>query len=123
MVAFLPNNLPLLVVGIVAALPLPWTATAAPVTDKRAPQVIPGKYIVTLKPGVPLSTVDAHLSWVRRRSVNLSRRESSGVEKVYSIENFNAYAGSFDAATIEEIRNSEDVSFFFDFLSPFLLCF
>lgn len=86
-------------------------ANALPVLDKRAPQVIPGKYIVTLKPGVSLAGVDGHLSWVRsvhRRS--LFRLDTTGVDKVYSIDDFNAYAGSFDAATLAEIRNSEEVA-------------
>lgn len=100
------QHLSVLLVGIV----LPW-ATAFPVIDKRGANVIPNNYIVTLKPGVPLSEVDAHLDWVREiQSRSVSRRDITGVDKVYSIEDFKAYAGSFDPATIEQIRNSAQVN-------------
>lgn len=82
--------------------------------DKRAPQAVPNKYIVTLKPGVSSSSVKTHLHWVdavHKRS--LARRgtsDTTGVDQVYNIKDFNAYAGSFDSETIKEIQASEDVS-------------
>jgi len=95
-----------LVVGII----VPYIA-ALPVIDRRAPQIVPNKYIVTLKPGVSPPDVGAHLKWVRGvHSRSLAKRDTAGVEKVYRIDDFNAYAGSFDTATIEEIRNSAEVS-------------
>ncbi len=75
----------------------------------RAAEVVPGKYIITLKPGVEQS---GHLSWVNgvhaRRS--LSSRDAKGVNKVYRINDFKAYSGSFDEATIAQIRRSEQVA-------------
>ncbi|KAI9896810.1 hypothetical protein N3K66_007832 [Trichothecium roseum] len=87
-----------------AALAAP-TPEAAP-AHKR--EVIPNKYIVTLKEGV--EDFAAHVSWVddvHKRS--LSRRDTGGVEKEFHIENFNAYVGEFDDETIEEIKNHPDV--------------
>ncbi|KAK0611827.1 peptidase S8/S53 domain-containing protein [Immersiella caudata] len=95
-----------LFVGIV----LTWVS-AAPVIDKRAARVLPGKYIVTLKPGVSVDIVGTHLRWVRDiHTRSLSRRDTAGVEKVFNVEDFNAYAGTFDSATLAKIRESEDVA-------------
>ncbi|KAK3376533.1 oryzin precursor [Lasiosphaeria ovina] len=95
-----------LLAGIVAFTPV----LSAPL-DKLSPEIIPGKYIVTLKPGVSLSDIRTHLNWVTDvHSRSLSRRDSKGVENVYSIRDFNAYAGSFDAATISEIQRSDQVA-------------
>ncbi|KAK3995200.1 putative serine protease with a subtilisin domain [Cladorrhinum sp. PSN332] len=86
------------------------TVSALPAT-KRDPEPIPGKYIVTLKPGVPISAVKTHLNWVRGMPARrLTRRDASGIEQIYNIKDFNGYAGSFDEATINQIRNSEDVA-------------
>ncbi|KAK3348866.1 alkaline protease [Lasiosphaeria hispida] len=97
-----------LLAGIVA----PWTL-AHPIVDKRGSQVIPNKYIVTLKPGASINDVKSHLSWakdVHARSLSVGRRDTTGVDKVYSALDFNAYSGSFDAATVDEIRNNEQVA-------------
>ncbi|KAL4742525.1 alkaline protease 1 [Aspergillus similis] len=89
----------------------------APVEPRRAAEKVPGKYIVTFKSGLNVDQIDAHTTWasnVHKR--NLERRglaerdQYSGVEKNYKINKFAAYSGSFDDATIEEIRNSADVA-------------
>ncbi|CBF81670.1 hypothetical protein AN5558.2 [Aspergillus nidulans FGSC A4] len=89
----------------------------APVEPRRAAEKVPGKYIVTFKSGLNVDQIDAHTSWasnVHKR--NLERRglaerdQYSGIEKNYKINKFAAYSGSFDDATIEEIRNSADVA-------------
>lgn len=87
-------------------------ALAAPVEGavRREEAAIPNKYIVTLKPEASDSKISAHLNWVgdvHRRS--LSKRDTAGVEETYNISNWNAYAGEFDDATIEEIKNSPEV--------------
>ncbi|KAM3514027.1 hypothetical protein MY11210_002344 [Beauveria gryllotalpidicola] len=77
-----------------------------------APAPSAGKYIVTLKDGVTASKVESHLQWVNNvHARSLGRRDLNlnGVEKTYGIGSFNGYAGNFDAATIEEIRNSPEV--------------
>ncbi|KAL3443086.1 peptidase S8/S53 domain-containing protein [Aspergillus insuetus] len=90
----------------------------APVEPRRAAEKIPGKYIVTFKPGLGAEQIDTHVTWasnVHKR--NLERRDLSGldlyagIEKNYKINKYAAYYGSFDDATIEEIRKSEDVAY------------
>ncbi|KAK4196104.1 peptidase S8/S53 domain-containing protein, partial [Triangularia verruculosa] len=84
---------------------------ALPVIKRDEPVPIPGKYIVTLKPGVAPSHVKTHLSWVKDvHARSLSRRDESGIEKVYDALDFHGYAGSFDEETISLIRASEDVA-------------
>ncbi|EEU35453.1 uncharacterized protein NECHADRAFT_51284 [Fusarium vanettenii 77-13-4] len=89
-------------------------ALAAPVDGpvRRQETAIPNKYIITLKPEASDSKISAHLDWVgdvHRRS--LSKRDTAGVEETYNISNWNAYAGEFDEATIEEIKSSPEVAF------------
>ncbi|KAJ9132241.1 Subtilisin-like proteinase Mp1 [Pleurostoma richardsiae] len=71
--------------------------------------VIPGKYIITLKPDSPLNT---HLGWVGGvHSRSLSRSIHTGVDKIFAIQDaFKAYSGSFDDDTVAQIRNSKEVS-------------
>ncbi|KAI3392512.1 hypothetical protein diail_5553 [Diaporthe ilicicola] len=87
-----------------STLSLVWTH---PVQHKR--DVIPGKYIVTLKPD---ADVGSHITWVNGIQARRLRRQDaeSGVSKSYSFKSFSGYAGSFDDATIDEIRNSAEVA-------------
>ncbi|KAJ0162039.1 Alkaline protease 1 [Colletotrichum tanaceti] len=84
---------------------------AAPVPGPRddpAPDVA-GKFVVTLKPGISVRDLDSHLSWVdavHKRS--LDPRDTTGVEKKFSVGNFSGYSGHFDDATVEELRNNPD---------------
>lgn len=64
--------------------------------------------IVTLKP--TLDSVENHLSWVNEVHKRSLKRNTAGVEKTYDIENWKAYAGEFDEATIAAIKASPDVS-------------
>ncbi|KAJ0124372.1 lkaline serine protease alp1 [Diaporthe amygdali] len=82
---------------------LAWTH---PVYQKR--DVIPGSYIVTLKAD---ADVGSHISWVNGIQARSLRRQDaeSGVTKSYAFKSFSGYAGAFDDATIEEIRNSDEV--------------
>ncbi|RDW65929.1 S8 family peptidase [Aspergillus mulundensis] len=89
----------------------------APLEPRRATETVPGKYIVTFKSGIQTEQIDAHTTWasnVHKR--NLERRglaerdQYSGIEKNYKINKFAGYSGSFDDATIEEIRNSAEVA-------------
>lgn len=71
-------------------------------------QVIPGKYIITYKPGTNLAE---HTNWVTSiHKRNLAKRDdgSAGITASYRV--FNGYAGEFDEATIKEIEASADVS-------------
>lgn len=87
---------------LLAALPF---GTAAPAPSG-------GKYIVTLKEGVSASKIESHLAWVHdvhARSIGRRDLNLNGLEKTYEIGKFNGYAGNFDAATIQEIRNNPEV--------------
>ncbi|KAI1776477.1 subtilisin-like serine protease pepD [Hypoxylon cercidicola] len=85
-------------------------AGLAGILNLQDADVIPGKYIVSLRPEADAAL---HLSWVRdvhRRS--LSRRGGSstaGLEKTYGFGDFSAYAGEFDDETIMQILRSENV--------------
>ncbi|KAE8146064.1 subtilisin-like protein [Aspergillus avenaceus] len=91
----------------------------APVQEtRRAAQTIPGKYIVTFKSGIDDAKIQEHTTWatnIHQRS--LERRGASagdppsGIERKYKINKFNGYSGSFDEATIEQIRGNADVDF------------
>ncbi|OLN86230.1 Alkaline proteinase 1 [Colletotrichum chlorophyti] len=102
------TNFRRLALAVGALLP---AVLAAPANVKRAdPDVIPGKYIVTLKEDAAVN-VESHLNWVtdiHKRS--LSKRDTVGVENKYNISNWNAYSGEFDDATIEEIKKSPEVA-------------
>jgi len=75
--------------------------------------VIPDKYIVTLKPGITQARAGAHVKWVTElQNGGLSRRDSTtGVGKVISLSTlgFYVYVGTFDATSISKIRNSSEV--------------
>lgn len=81
-------------------------AWAHPVHHVR--NAISGKYIVTLKPE---ADVGSHITWVNGIQARSLRRQNadSGITKSYAFKSFSGYAGAFDDATIEEIRNSAEV--------------
>jgi acyl-homoserine lactone acylase PvdQ len=107
-----------------AAAAAPFLAHAAPVETPRAKEVVPGKYIVQLKPDTDVASIAAHHNKVRSiHARNLARRgEQDGyvasrdglsgepVEREYGFGDFKAYAGSFDDATIEELKALPEVS-------------
>ncbi|RAH86879.1 Allergen Asp f 13 [Aspergillus japonicus CBS 114.51] len=98
--------------------PLLSAVLAAPTLESRQTlQTIPGKYIVTFKPGTDDAKIDEHTAW----ATNLHRRHlegrsfiegdlPAGIERYYKINRFAAYAGSFDDATIAAIRQHADVA-------------
>ncbi|KAK1760368.1 subtilisin [Echria macrotheca] len=80
--------------------------------NRRAGLTVPNNYIVTLKPGISPPDLTAHLNRIRSVHARSSRqrRDTAGIEKVYTISSdFTAYAGSFDAATLNQILASDDV--------------
>ncbi|OAK96594.1 subtilisin-like protein [Phaeosphaeriaceae sp. SRC1lsM3a] len=97
-----------------AAVAAPFLVGAAPVSPRAANEVIPGKYIIQLKPDTDVASIAAHHSKVRSiYARNLARRSeddsSVGVEHEFQIGDFKAYAGSFDDATIEELKALPEV--------------
>ncbi|KAF4997129.1 hypothetical protein FDECE_12173 [Fusarium decemcellulare] len=94
-------------IGCTSSAPTSPTNEVSDVSD-----IIPGSYIITLKPQIKPAKVKAHLNWVgdvHKRS--LTKRDSDlGVEKTYDNKaGFHAYAGTFDPSTIKEIKKSSDV--------------
>ncbi|EWC47730.1 hypothetical protein DRE_02930 [Drechslerella stenobrocha 248] len=110
---------------LAATLPLISIAglsSALPVTVDTEQTPPPKKFIVVLKNQVTSSELHNHTVWATSiHARNLEKRqkntgtsavsESVGVEEVYEIDKFKAYAGSFDAATLSEIEASEDVDY------------
>ncbi|KAF2825133.1 subtilisin-like protease-like protein [Ophiobolus disseminans] len=96
-------------------LAAPLVANAAPFTLTSANALVPGKWIVQLKPGTNAASITAHHDKVRSiRARNLARRDGnpgagSGVEHEFHIGTFKAYVGSFDATTIEELKALPEV--------------
>lgn len=99
-----------------AAAAAPFLGLAAPVSTAVAGQVIPGKWIITLKPDADIAAVAAHKLKVREihaRNIarrDVSERESGGIEREYGFGEFKGYSGSFDAATVDELKNMPEVS-------------
>lgn len=99
-----------------AAAAAPFLAQAAPVVAPPANEIIPGKYIVQLKPDTDVESIAAHHNIVRSiHARNLARRGDNGpsgapVEREYGFGDFKAYAGSFDEATVEELKTLPEVS-------------
>lgn len=96
-----------------AAAALPFLAQAAPVPGTAVDATIPGKWIIQLKPEANIATVaskvqDIHARNIARRDV--AEEEQGGIEQRYSLGTFKGYSGSFDAATVEELKNLPEVS-------------
>ncbi|KAI1636332.1 peptidase S8/S53 domain-containing protein [Biscogniauxia mediterranea] len=87
-------------------------ALAAPTpAEPRKREIVPNKYIVTLKSGVNASDFEAHVNWARDiHSRSLTRRDTAGVQQTYNIDDFNAYAAELDEATLEIIKSNPDVA-------------
>jgi oryzin len=85
--------------GIAAALAAIQPVLAAALQD--------GKYIVTLRDDLNSSVVQTHIASVS--SSSLARRGVHGVDKVWS-KYFKGYSGDFDAATLEELNQDDNVS-------------
>ncbi|KAG9199918.1 hypothetical protein G6514_007818 [Epicoccum nigrum] len=78
--------------------------------------LIPGKYIVQLKPETDIASIAVHHNVVREiHARNLAKRdiaaaeEEAGVEREYGFGDFKGYAGAFDAATVEELKSLPEV--------------
>ncbi|KAI2605584.1 alkaline proteinase [Hypoxylon sp. NC1633] len=92
-----------------ALLPAVLAAPAPAAQQKR--EIIPNKYIVTLKEGISSEDFKSHLNWARDvHARSLNKRDTAGVSHEYKISNFSAYAGEFDDETLEQIKNSADVA-------------
>jgi oryzin len=96
--------------SILFLLSLVPAALTAPVP---ASDIVQGKYIVTLKPGVATDKVEKHVEWVKHvHARSIARRDGSekGVDKVWkATDAFKAYSGEFDKDTIKKINDKDEV--------------
>ncbi|KAF2439332.1 oryzin precursor [Karstenula rhodostoma CBS 690.94] len=95
-----------------AAATFPLLPCAAPLSAAVVGQVVPGKWIVTLRPDADVATVASHFVKVREirgRNVGGAQPESGDIERQYGFGSFKGYAGSFDKAMIEELRSLPEV--------------
>jgi hypothetical protein len=96
----------------VTAITLLSCTLAAPTSSSGVDDTIPGSYIITLKQDIIPPVVKAHMNWVGKvHQRSLKKRDSDkGVEKTYETEaGFRGYSGTFDPATIKQIKNSPEV--------------
>ena len=96
--------------GLLAAAILPLAnALPQPVMRPRLdPDVIPGKYIVTLKKEIDEATVESHMQF----AAGIHARSGSGlwgISKKWCIKSFHGYSAHFDDNTIEQIRQDPKV--------------
>lgn len=82
------------------------TGLTAP-TQKRAGDVIPGQYIVVLKDEVDTNGFSAHQEKVKK----LRTAKGNKIAQTYTIGNYKAYSGNFEAAAIEEIATLPEVAY------------
>lgn len=89
-------------VSAVSALPKPVPRS------REDLDIIPGKWIVTLKNGLEPSDVESHIHFA---SAAHARSGSGfwGILKQWSIKSWNGYSAHFDDATIEQIRHDSSV--------------
>ncbi|CAG1982752.1 unnamed protein product [Fusarium graminearum] len=80
-------------------------AAALP-TDKG---IIPGKFVVALKPTDDLNLHARWVSDVNRESLSRRGVESVGIDKTFSFPGFKGYSGSFDEETIKIIKANSTV--------------
>lgn len=82
--------------------------SALPHTATPGSNIIPNKYIITLRNDISAAEKDSHLAWLTRLRVQSD--EFLGVQHTYNMSSYQGYAGSFDQATLDHIMASEDVS-------------
>ncbi|KAH0442434.1 alkaline serine protease alp1 [Colletotrichum camelliae] len=87
-------------IALLLGLGLP--AFSIPLASDASPNdIIPDKYIVRIAPNTVDADFENHLQWVGTvHARSLMRRNTAGVEKIFTIGSFRAYAGEFDYETL-----------------------
>jgi len=80
-----------------------------------ASDVIPDRYIITLRQGISQTVAGAYVQWAtetHRRSLSRQPTTIRGVQRTlkWSDLGLHTYVGKFDDESISEIRNSDDVA-------------
>lgn len=104
------------------AAPTGPNAGNAKIQEAQSGQVIPGKFIVTLKSGSKPAVLESHMKWVNGVHARASGDEAiKGVESMLDgIYGFMGYVGSFSEAALAQIKAHPDVSGGFSFFFLFL---
>lgn len=108
-------------IAALSAALLPFYATAAPtplgdnvVSIARAGEAVSDNYIVVFKDNTDDDVITAHIATTNHLHRNrLVRRDDAslvGLKKQYAIGGFKAYSGAFDSSTIDQIKNTTEVS-------------
>ncbi|KAF4813680.1 Alkaline protease 1 [Colletotrichum siamense] len=71
------------------------------------------RYIVTFMSNISEAGIKSHLGWVdTMHARSLNRRDTTGFEdRLDAGDDFHAYIGHYDEATVEELRNNPDVAY------------
>ncbi|KAI8287840.1 hypothetical protein K4K60_011936 [Colletotrichum sp. SAR11_57] len=71
------------------------------------------RYIVTFSTNISEAGIKSHLGWVdTMHTRSLNRRDTTGFEDRLDFgDDFHAYIGHYDEATVEELRNNPDVAY------------
>jgi oryzin len=99
----------------IAAAAAPLFSYADAFALRSTNDIIPGKWIIQLKPEIDTASIATHHNKVRKiRARNLGRRNGDGIvgggmDRSFHFGNFKAYAGSFDDRTIEELKAMPEV--------------
>ncbi|KAF8470862.1 peptidase S8/S53 domain-containing protein [Kalaharituber pfeilii] len=83
------------------------------IVSGNAGDTIPDNYIIVLKDGITQEKFEEHQHWAQSKfQSRLSHRDDTslgGIHHGFQFGGLYGYTGSFDNATLEEIRQSEDV--------------
>lgn len=99
----------------IAAAAAPLFTCADAFALRSTNDIIPGKWLIQLKPETDIASIASHHNKVRNiHARNLGRRNGDGpvgggMERSFHFGNFKAYAGSFDDRTIEELKAMPEV--------------
>jgi oryzin len=100
-----------------AVVPFLGQAAPVPADDTVSIQKVPGRWLVQLKPTADIASIAAHKHNVRAihaRNLlkrNFKRGENKGMDKEYGFGDFLGYSGSFDDATIAELKEMDEVCY------------
>lgn len=87
----------------------------SPFTIPGAGQAIPDSYVVVLRKGISPQDFEAHQSWAQNKhKTRLGRRNDTninGIHQSFTLGKMCGYHGTFDEATLAEIRQSGDVDY------------
>lgn len=85
------------------------------INGHEAPGANADRYIVSFKPGLSYSTLEEHLDHISTihhlfsRDLDPDHPQAVGIKQRFNFSTFKAYAGGFDAQTLQEILEAPEV--------------